>query len=142
MATKQARGTKRTCQNAECESRFYDLERDPIICPYCDAEFKLAPAVVEVEVEAPVETPEPVAAAQPAAAAVAVAVAANGLDAGDGDEVTDDDALVSLEDADAEIEGDTTDDEDDNTFLEADDDEGGGDVSDIIGPVVGGDEET
>jgi Protein of unknown function (FYDLN_acid) len=23
------RGTKRTCQNTECEARFYDLNRDP-----------------------------------------------------------------------------------------------------------------
>ncbi|MGH6815363.1 MAG: FYDLN acid domain-containing protein, partial [Hyphomicrobiaceae bacterium] len=30
MATKAERGTKRTCQNAECGSRFYDLNRDPI----------------------------------------------------------------------------------------------------------------
>ena len=33
MSTKAERGTKRTCQNPECGSRFYDLNRDPIICP-------------------------------------------------------------------------------------------------------------
>jgi uncharacterized protein (TIGR02300 family) len=30
---KALRGTKRTCQ--ACESRFYDLGRDPIVCPMC-----------------------------------------------------------------------------------------------------------
>jgi uncharacterized protein (TIGR02300 family) len=44
MATKAAttdvdikaqRGTKRTCQNPECGSKFYDLNRDPITCPVC-----------------------------------------------------------------------------------------------------------
>ena len=28
-------GTKRTCQS--CGARFYDLQRDPIICPKCGA---------------------------------------------------------------------------------------------------------
>jgi len=32
---KAERGTKLTCQNTECGSRFYDLNRDPIICPKC-----------------------------------------------------------------------------------------------------------
>ena len=36
------RGTKRTCQNAECESRFYDLNRDPITCPICSTVYELA----------------------------------------------------------------------------------------------------
>ena len=48
MATKAAakedlraqRGTKRTCQNPECESRFYDLNRDPITCPVCSTVYK------------------------------------------------------------------------------------------------------
>ena len=36
MSTKAERGTKRTCQNPECGSRFYDLNRDPIVCPVCE----------------------------------------------------------------------------------------------------------
>jgi uncharacterized protein (TIGR02300 family) len=35
QAKKAARGTKRICQS--CEVRFYDLARDPIICPACGA---------------------------------------------------------------------------------------------------------
>jgi uncharacterized protein (TIGR02300 family) len=37
---KAARGTKRTCQ--ACEVRFYDLLRDPIVCPSCGAVYVLA----------------------------------------------------------------------------------------------------
>ena len=40
MATKQARGTKRTCQN--CDERFYDLGHDPIICPFCGTKYVIA----------------------------------------------------------------------------------------------------
>lgn len=44
MSTKAERGTKRTCQNPECGARFYDLNRDPIVCPICQTVFQLAPA--------------------------------------------------------------------------------------------------
>jgi uncharacterized protein (TIGR02300 family) len=43
-AMKTQRGTKRTCQNAECGSRFYDLNHDPIICPICNSTYALAVA--------------------------------------------------------------------------------------------------
>jgi uncharacterized protein (TIGR02300 family) len=38
------RGTKRTCQNEECGARFYDLNRQPIVCPICNAIYALVPA--------------------------------------------------------------------------------------------------
>jgi len=41
-AIKLERGAKRTCQNPECGSRFYDLNRDPIICPICNTAFVIA----------------------------------------------------------------------------------------------------
>ena len=31
-------GTKRTCQS--CGTKFYDLRRDPIVCPKCDEVFE------------------------------------------------------------------------------------------------------
>ena len=34
---KQMRGTKRVCQS--CEVRFYDLSREPIVCPSCGAPY-------------------------------------------------------------------------------------------------------
>src|SRR5262245_21546020 len=38
--SKALRGIKRTCQ--ACEVRFYDLAREPIVCPACGAEYALA----------------------------------------------------------------------------------------------------
>ena len=31
-------GTKRQC--ASCGANFYDLQRDPVVCPICEAKFK------------------------------------------------------------------------------------------------------
>ena len=44
MSTKAERGTKRTCQNPECGSRFYDLNRDPVVCPICQTAYQIAAA--------------------------------------------------------------------------------------------------
>ena len=62
MATKAAdreelralRGTKRTCQNADCGSRFYDLAKDPITCPICSTVYELARQVPQ-----PTQAPAP-----------------------------------------------------------------------------------
>jgi len=43
MSIQSVRGTKRTCQNQECGSRFYDLMRDPIVCPVCQSPFVPVP---------------------------------------------------------------------------------------------------
>ena len=122
-------GTKRLC--ASCGAKFYDLGKDPIVCPKCETVFH--PVVYtssrgrpqEARVQAPL-VPEPAEAAEAA-----------------------DVEMVSLEDADAESGGgakkaagdvDVEEDEvevaddgaEDDTFLEADEDEGD-DVSDIVG---------
>lgn len=46
------RGTKRQCQH--CSTKFYDLNRDPILCPSCGEKF-----VLESERPAPAPAPEP-----------------------------------------------------------------------------------
>jgi len=116
MAKKADRGTKRTCQNASCGSRFYDLARDPITCPVCGSVYALAMAVaVEEKVRRPAKKPEFKA---PAAAPV--------LPEAEGDE-----ALVDAAGGDEAIAAD-----DDETFLE-EEEEDGGDVSGIIGGPVG-----
>ena len=113
-------GTKRICPN--CGSKYYDLNRDPIICPRCGTPFE---AVTRV---------------RPAAAVV---------DDDDDDVELEGETkaeFVPLEDADQEeadtgavvVEGDDDvedDDSDDDTFLEPDEDEDGDDVGDIIGDV-------
>jgi uncharacterized protein (TIGR02300 family) len=51
-SNKAARGTKRVCQ--ACEVRFYDLARDPIVCPSCGARYALsAQPAVEQEARRP-----------------------------------------------------------------------------------------
>jgi uncharacterized protein (TIGR02300 family) len=41
---KAERGTKRECQNPECGSRFYDLNRNPITCPICNTAYQIVVA--------------------------------------------------------------------------------------------------
>jgi uncharacterized protein (TIGR02300 family) len=42
MSTKAERGTKRVCQS--CGGKFYDLNRDPIVCPLCQTVYQLSGA--------------------------------------------------------------------------------------------------
>ena len=119
MATKAARGTKRTCQNSDCGSRFYDLNRDPITCPICGSAYVLA-----------------VTAAAPTAAAVAVdkvrkAAKAPEFESADGEkaeaaEPSAEEALADIEAGDEPVAV-----EDDETFLEEEEDSGS-DVSGIV----------
>lgn len=116
MSTKAARGTKRTCQRTTCGARFYDLMRDPIICPICGWQYVVASAGPG----AVIPVAEPVARTSDF----------------DGDKV--DDAPEVTEEALAEIEGG---DEpvvvaDDETFLEEEEDS----TSDNLGIVGGGEE--
>ena len=53
MSTKAERGTKRTCQNTECGSRFYDLNRDPVTCPVCGTVYELAVSGASIAAAAP-----------------------------------------------------------------------------------------
>lgn len=128
-------GTKRLC--GSCGAKFYDLNRNPIVCPTCDTVFVVPVARPRAEAAraapvAPVvvETPEPA-----------------------------DVELVSLEDADAEAQGkkpaaakadgeadgedDVEIDEslDDAAFIEEEED-GDPDVTDIIGGGAEKEEET
>lgn len=132
-------GTKRTCAN--CGNKFYDLKRDPIICPACGTVF-------EVVVQKPrASAPKPAAPA-PAPAAVAPAEDEDDVEAVEekaelvpletaDEEVADTGTVVIDDDADDDgddVIKDDDDDDDDDTFL-AEDDEEDDDVADIIGDV-------
>jgi uncharacterized protein (TIGR02300 family) len=125
MSTKAERGTKRTCRNPECGSRFYDLNRDPIVCPICQTVFELAPAPTAIAAGTPAAQEAGVTrttARKPAEPEVAVA---------EGEE----DTLPAIEEDEEAAPG-----EEDETFLEAEE-EDGSDMSNIIGgPVAEGDE--
>lgn len=120
MADKALRGTKRTCQSGTCGQRFYDLNRDPIVCPICRTVYTIA--------RGPAEPPEP--ARRPVRKAEPVPVVA-----GEAPESEADDALVDVDGADDTAIADA----DDETFLE-DEEDGEGDVAAIV-PGSGEDEE-
>ena len=131
-------GTKRLC--GECGAKFYDLGKDPIICPKCEAVFVAGSAV-------------PPKRAEPAAGKSAAKPAGEESAAGQEVEDTGDVEVVSLEDAEPDSDDDIPDIEDqvvdledddssdDDTFLE-EDDEDGDHVSGLIGGVSGDEEES
>jgi uncharacterized protein (TIGR02300 family) len=139
-------GTKRLC--GACGAKFYDLNKETIVCPKCSTVFIVAPVVSR-------SRPEP-AIVRPVAAAAAVApvavkepelepVEAEGAE------------FVSLEEADVEVEGkakvpagETAETEEEeiavadeplDTFIE-EQEEGDPDVTDIIGESIEKEEET
>ena len=122
-------GMKRQCLS--CGSKFYDLGRDPILCPKCGAQFQIAQLQ---------RRPEPVAKA---------AVVEDEEDVVD----TAGAELVPLEEAygdaaEKDLPGDDIDlgedigDDADDTFLEPDEEEEDGDVADLIGGDIEEDEES
>jgi len=118
------RGTKRQCQH--CSTKFYDLNRDPILCPSCGEKFLL-----EAERPAPAPEPEKPAEAEgtegvPAteevnvdAAAVEAGAEVISLDDAE-DEESDDEDIPDVEDV--EVDDDIGADDKD-VFLEEDDDD-------------------
>jgi uncharacterized protein (TIGR02300 family) len=126
MATKAARGTKRTCQNPECGSRFYDLNRDPIVCPICQTVYKIASAPQQVA---------PAAVDDRARKVKKPELAPGEVEAPDLPLVEGEEALADLEATEEPIAAD-----DEETFIEPEE-EDGGDVSGILGGPVAEDEE-
>ncbi|MDX2159126.1 MAG: TIGR02300 family protein [Hyphomicrobiaceae bacterium] len=124
MADKALRGTKRTCQSGSCGQRFYDLNRDPILCPICGSPYVIAHGPAEPDRDggarrAAARKAEPVPAIDPVEAPV----------------VEGEDALADVEGAEEAIVA-----SDDEAFLEEEEDEGG-DVSGILGGGGGAEDE-
>jgi len=115
MATKQDRGTKRTCQNSECGSRFYDLNRTLFACPICGAAYVVASSRAPITVVQPEEPAPP----KPKKKEFAQAEADEG-------ETTEEDTLD-------EVEADKTVGNDDDETVLQEEEEDGGDVSKILG---------
>ena len=139
-------GTKRLC--GSCGAKFYDLSKDPIVCPKCATTFVVV---------APVSRRADAAAAAAAATAAAAAAAAARAPAKDAEvEVAEapDAEFVSLEEADAEAQGkksetDAVDGDDEIEIEETEEapfieeqEEGDDDVTDIIGEGREDEEET
>jgi uncharacterized protein (TIGR02300 family) len=123
-------GTKRLCDN--CGAKFYDLNKDPIVCPKCHTAIELATASARGRSDAGARAVAP----SPEEEVVAPETA--------------DAEFVSLEEADAESQGKKAESEvaegteddveledegmDDAAFIE-EQEEGDEDVTDIIGDV-------
>jgi uncharacterized protein (TIGR02300 family) len=139
-------GTKRLC--GSCGAKFYDLSKDPIVCPKCGTVFEIVVPVARGRAA------EAAAAAAAGAAAAAAAARAPAKEAEAEVPETADVELVSLEDADAEASGKKTDAEaaegDDDIEIEEteeapfieEQEEGDDDVTDIIGDGTKDDEES
>lgn len=131
MSTKAERGMKRTCQNAECGSRFYDLNRDPITCPICGSVYELASAPMGMAAAASAPAAEK-AARKPVKKPVFPVESAKPEDA---PEAEAEEALVPIEGEEEPAAAD-----EDETFLE-EEEEDGSDMTGIIGgPVAEPDE--
>ncbi|MEQ1670407.1 MAG: TIGR02300 family protein [Hyphomicrobium sp.] len=122
MATKQARGIKRSCQS--CDERFYDLEKTPILCPHCGAKYVIASSPAAL---AALQAEEKAARNRVKKAPVA-------------EEVDGELPVVEGEEALADVEGDEAVADADETFLEEEEEEGG-DMANIIGGPAGEGEE-
>ncbi len=120
-------GSKHICHN--CGARYYDLRRDPIVCPKCNTQFdpeaflksrrSRTAAVEEVAVaapaakakspkpEAPAEEPEEVAEVELEADDEAAGLEPLEADAESDDTAADDEIGTEVEDADDDDEGDS-----------------------------------
>lgn len=131
MSTKADRGTKRSCQNPQCGSRFYDLNRDPITCPICGTEYQLAASAAAIAAAAPMGAAER-AVRKPAKKPV---YAVESVKPEDVPEAEAEDALAPIEGEEEPAAG-----ADDETFLE-EEEEDGSDMTGIIGGPVAEPEE-
>lgn len=122
MSLKAARGTKRVCQN--CGSKFYDLSRDPIICPICNTVFQLTETRPKAAVAGNSAEEDDDEIAAPAAGVEIVSL----------EEVEDDQAdIPEIDDTQLDIEDDEADlGDDDETFIEVEDDDDGDEVTGIV----------
>ena len=117
-------GHKRQCQS--CSAKFFDLNKDPILCPKCGAVFQVmvaraAPRAAAASEDGEIEI-------DPAAAVLVPLEDADNADA----------TAVVIPDDDIEIEDDG---EEDDTFLE-EEEEGDDDVAGLIDGDIETDEES
>ena len=125
-------GTKRLCGN--CGAKFYDLNKDPIVCPKCHTVMELAAVTTRPRPDAaPARAPAPAAEEEVAAPEVADAefVSLEEADAEAQGKKPEGEAVEGAEDEEVELEDE---DMDDATFIE-EQEEGDEDVTDIIGDV-------
>ena len=125
-------GIKRICGN--CGTKFYDLARNPILCPKCGTVYEVAAVPVRAtaaKAAAPAAAPVVAEEAEPAQPAGAEVISLEEAAEAEKKAATAKGAPTEAEGDDDEVEiaGEA---EDDTTFLEQDEEESS-DVSDLIG---------
>ena len=117
-------GAKHQCQN--CATKFFDMHRDPILCPKCGAVFQALP-IARAPARASAAVVRDEGEVEPETAGVEI-VSLDEAEAGEKPEAAADDD-VEIEDTPA-----------DDTFLE-EEEEGDDDVADLIDGEIEDDEE-
>jgi uncharacterized protein (TIGR02300 family) len=113
-------GTKRTCPS--CAARFYDLMKNPIVCPKCNANF-VAAQVLPSKGDMPAMAPAPKPRVVEVADDVEVAdVELISLEDAEAPDVADDDETAGIEDVDLGEEGAAE--TEDDTFLVEEEEDG------------------
>ena len=113
-------GTKRTCPS--CAARFYDLMKNPIVCPKCNANF-VAASVLPSKGEMPAMAPAPKPRVVEVADDVEVAdVELISLEDAEAPDVADDDETAGIEDVDLGEEAGNA--AEDDTFLVEEEEDG------------------
>lgn len=133
-------GTKRTCPS--CASRFYDLLKNPIICPKCGVSFIAAP-ILPSKGDYPGAAPAPVAKVrekeevEESENADVELISLEDVE----EDGKDDDETAGIEDVDLGEDAEPADAEEDDTFLVVEEEEGDN-VSGLLdsGPSGGGKE--
>jgi uncharacterized protein (TIGR02300 family) len=125
-------GTKRTCPS--CAARFYDLLKNPIVCPKCGANF-IAPPILPSKGDMPAMPPAPKPREVEADDMETADVELVSLEDAEAPDVADDET-AGIEDVDLGEEGAAE--GEDDTFL-VEEEEEGGDMSGLLD--TGGKEE-
>lgn len=118
--TKAELGTKRVCPN--CGSKYYDLNRDPIVCPRCGTVFEVVAVSTRGRKPAPEveEAPD-----EPKSESVTT------ISLEEADEEATESGAVKIEGD----EGEEIEDDEDDTFLAPEEEDEDDDVDDIVGDV-------
>jgi uncharacterized protein (TIGR02300 family) len=128
-------GTKRTCPS--CAARFYDLLKNPIVCPKCGVTF-IAATLLPSKSDVPAAAPKPREVPSEAEAVPDVEL----VSLEEVEEPGQDDETAAIEDVDLGEEAEPAEGEESDAFLE-EEEEDGGDVSGLLdgGPAPGGKED-
>ena len=126
-------GTKRLC--AGCGAKFYDLNKDPITCPKCGTVYEVAVVAPRGRPDTRAQVAQPVEAEPETQEAEFVSLEEADAEVEGGAKKTPAEAIEDVEDV--EVEGG----DDDSTFIEETEEEDT-DVTEIIGGDIENEEET